>query len=171
MNDFEKQLFDIRRSVRYHMKRCRFYDSFHDVITALNVMLGVSAIYSLLSNLLTTNTIAMIVSFISAMGVIDLVIGTSRKARVHNDLANKFIDLEQYMLGKGEESLKRVISKRLEIEKTEPPVLSVLDVICHNEQVLADGYDKKYLQNIGWGQRLLSNFIDFRIHTLGDNKS
>ncbi len=167
MCDFDKQLFDIRRSVRYHMKRCRFYDSFHDVITALNVMLGVSAIYSLLTNIISTNIIAIIVGFISAMGVIDLVIGTSRKARLHNDLANKFIELEQYMLGKDEESLKRVISKRLEIEKTEPPVLSVLDVICHNEQVLADGYDKSHIQKIGWGQRLLSNFIDFRTHTLG----
>ncbi len=50
--------------------------------------------------------------------------------------------------------------KRLEIEAEEEPPLRVLDVLCHNEQVLAEGRGQLY--EIGPNQKLLSQWTDWR---------
>lgn len=164
--EFDNELFDIRRSVRYHMRRCRFYDSFHDVTTALSVMLGVGAISTLLSGSLSSNHVAVIIGVVSAFGVLDLVIGTTQKARLHNSLAGKFVDMEKRMLKDGDTCLKEIQLARLETEKEEPPVLDVLNVICHNELMTAMGYDRSQLAKIGWFQRMSANFFDFRSDTI-----
>jgi hypothetical protein len=51
---------------------------------------------------------------------------------------------------------------RLEIEKDELTVLDVLNVICHNEVMKADGYTSSQLAKIGWFQRMAANWFDFR---------
>lgn len=163
--ELNKQLFSIQRSVRYHMHRCRFYDSFHDVSTALTVLLGIGAIYATLSTALGSSAVVAIGAIISAIGIFDLVMGTTRKARLHNSLANKFIVLEKHILAESI-SLKRAKLGRLDIEKEEPPVLDVLNIICHNEVMTAMGYKKKHLAKIGWFQRLVSPLFDFAPHKI-----
>jgi hypothetical protein len=44
----------------------------------------------------------------------------------------------------------------------EPPVLRVLDALCHNEELRAMGYATSQMAKIGWLQRLLAPFIDIR---------
>lgn len=163
---FDGELFDIRRSVRYHMHRCRFYDNFHDISSALSVILGVAAIATVLSSVTSKEVVALMGAFVSLIGVLDLVIGTTQKARLHNSLAGKFVDLEKRMLKEGLPCLDDVKLARLEIEKEEPPVLDVLNVICHNEVMKADGYLPSQLAKIGWFQRRLANWFDFRPYAI-----
>lgn len=163
---FEGELFDIRRSVRYHMHRCRFYDNFHDVSTALSVILGVATVATVLSSVVSNGTVAAIGAFVSLLGILDLVIGTTQKARLHNTLAGKFLDLEKRMIREGVSCLDDVKLARLEIEKEEPPILDVLNIICHNEVMKAQEYSTGQLAKIGWFQRLVANLFDFRPHAI-----
>ena len=55
-------------------------------------------------------------------------------ARQHNDLAREFIGLERDLVRVGDvtpERLAELTARRLDIEAAEPPILRVLDAMCH----------------------------------------
>ena len=62
--------------------------------------------------------------------------------------------------------IHRLRAGRLEIERDEPPVLRVLDSICHSELLRATGYDRSQYVEIAWYQRLLAQFVDVREHAI-----
>ncbi|SFT82942.1 hypothetical protein SAMN05192563_1004233 [Paraburkholderia aspalathi] len=67
------------------------------------------------------------------------------------------------MLGKPSEDVYQMTSeKRLDIESEEPPILRVLDCLCHNEQMRSEGYPREDLAKIEWWQRLFAQFFDLR---------
>lgn len=101
----------------------------------------------------------------AVFSVIDLVVETARLARLHNDLAKKFFELEKEIINSedsNDNTLSKFTTHRLDIEANEPPPLKVLDSICHNELLRAMGYDKSEFVKIKWYQRLFSQFIDIR---------
>jgi len=75
--DYHELLFAVRRSVCYHMRRCRWYESWHSVTNALGVIFGSATIFSILSNLHILFPIVAAAVFTIA-SAIDLVIGTTR---------------------------------------------------------------------------------------------
>lgn len=76
----------------------------------------------------------------------------------------KYVELEKRMLGEpSEELLLEVSTARLTIEAEEPPVMHVLNSICHNDMVRARNYAKKYFLEIGWFQALLAQIIDINV--------
>jgi len=111
-------------------------------------------------------------------GAFDLVVGTARAARLHADLAREFFALEKAMVkidSPDKSDLQRIWAQRLELEATEPPVLRVLDSICHNELLRAMGYapDDDAMLVIAWYQRVLAHFLDvrdYKIVTLGEKR-
>ena len=48
----------------------------------------------------------------------------------------------------------------------EPPVLVVLEQICYNEQLNAEGLPREMMTKIKWYQRLFANYIDIFPHSL-----
>lgn len=99
---------------------------------------------------------------ISVLVSIDLVVGTVSKAKLHNGLKQQFIFLESSMQKNGEEDsnkLREWKSERLSIEALEPPVLRVLDTLCHNELIRAMGYKDDY-RPLGFFQRKFAHFVD-----------
>ena len=131
-------LFSIRRSVRYHMRRRRFYEIWNTA-TVTVALLGGSATAAFVlfsfSNLYFTMYLTIglpaLVTFVSS---IDLAVGTCRKGNEHGDLARRFNMLEQeFASGENldDETHERLSRRRLEIEASEPPVLRLLDVMCH----------------------------------------
>ena len=56
--------------------------------------------------------------------------------------------------------------ERLEIERDEVPVLNVLNLICHNDVMRADGYPGARLAPIRWYQRICAPIIDIGVHRL-----
>lgn len=156
-------LFDIRRSVRYHMRRCRFFDLVHSMASATGVIAGSAAVFTVLSGLGTvwTATSAALVAMISA---IDLVVGASPMARLHNDLAKKLIQLEREIVLSDdltEKSLKQFTSRRLDIEMEEPPILRSLDCLVRNEQLRAEGHPESETVRVPWYQRRLAHIFSF----------
>lgn len=159
-------LFGVRRSIRYHQRRRAFFDRLDQFSNMLSVIFGSAAIYGILER--DYQAMALIASaLVTILASINLVIGSAQRARAHSDFARRYVDLEKRMLGQADEqTLLQVSGERLSIEAEEPPVLHVLNSICHNETMRAMGYKKEDLAKIGWLQRLVAQLFDFREHAI-----
>jgi len=161
-------LFGVRRSVRYHNRRVRYYDRVNKAVTLLSALSGSATIASLLSDLGTEWSIAF-ATIVAVSSSINLVIGTAQQARLHNDLAKRFLELEKLIIlteNPATESILTLTGKRLVIEADEPPPLLVLDSICHNELLRAMGFPRSDFIDIKWYQRMFCHQIDLREHML-----
>lgn len=161
-------LWGVRRSVRYHIRRRRFFENVHKWVMVLTSLGGSAAIISLLAEVgdIWTITFAAGVTFFS---IIDLVFSTDRQARTHDELARQFIELEKDIIETKkptEDDLTNLTSCRLSIEMKEPTPLRVLDSICHNELLRAMGYDKSHQLKIKFYQRWFAQIFDIREHTI-----
>ena len=165
--DWKDLLWYLRRSTRYHMHRVRFFDTFHTYTMAMGL-------------LFTSATVVISPEWTVAVGVLvtilfslDLVIGTTRKARFHHELARRFLELEQQTTLEASPSdavIRRTRGEILRIEQDEPPALKLLNDICHNELVLAMGYPPRYLLPIPRYKKLLAHFLSFEPIVSPDEK-
>ena len=154
-------VFSVQRSIRYHNHRRRFFDRFDRSAKVLSLVTGSAAFAAAVSTHHTfTVAFSALVAIISA---INLVVGPSQAARMHRELAKRFAELERGIrLSKAMDSdtLNMLVADRLLIESDEPPVLRVLDTICHNELCRALGYDECEFCLVGPVQSLFANFLD-----------
>ncbi|WP_093633846.1 hypothetical protein [Paraburkholderia aspalathi] len=155
-------LFGTRRSIRYHQRRRAFFDRCDQFGNVFSLIFGSAAIYGVLDK--DYHALALIASgLVTVLSAVNLVFGSSQRARLHHDLSRKFTELERHMLGKPSEDVYQMTSeKRLDIESEEPPILRVLDCLCHNEQMRSEGYPREDLAKIEWWQRLFAQFFDLR---------
>lgn len=156
------QLFGVRRSIRYHLRRKAFFDRLDQFSNMLSVIFGSTAIYGILD--VNAKGLALASSAaVTVLASVNLVVGSAQRARAHSDFVRQYVELEKRMLQpESEECLLAVKQDRLSIEAGEPPILHVLNTICHNETMRAMGYEKAGLAKIGFVQRLLAQLIDFR---------
>lgn len=156
-------LFGIRRSVRYHSHRRRFYEIWNAVTVTVGAIGGSSAATLFLGDLSgdagwIPGALAGIVAIFSAF---DLAVGTGRRADRHGDLARQFIGLEQRFAhghdldDKQHEELTRA---RLQIEAAEPTVLRLLDAMCHYELMRSLG-DNQPFPRVPWWRRVLAHCL------------
>ena len=162
-------LFGVQRSIRYHNRRRRFFDRFDLSVNALSLMLGSTTVYGVLSNGDDGRVALIAASLVTVFAAINLVVGSARQARLHADLSKRFIQLEKKIIkikNPEENNLFSWCEERLDIEVEEPPVLHVLDTICHNELLRSKGYSKEHYANIKFYQRWFSQIIDIREHAI-----
>ncbi len=167
-DDYHDLTFSVRRSIRYHTHRRSFYDRFNLFVNAFALIMGSATVYGTLKEHWQYLAIiaAMLVTIFSA---INLVVGSSRQARLHHDLCKRFIDLEKKITAchdKNPDNLVLFISERLDIEAEEPPVLHVLNSICHNELAKAMGYGEEHYAKITALQRFFAHIIDIQEHKI-----
>lgn len=154
-------LFGVRRSVRYHIRRRRFFEGFNTLTMGVAIVLSSGAVASVLGGL--PEVAAWTASIVALFTGFDLVMGSVRKARLYDDFARNFIRLEAEMVlvaSPSGEDVRVFTVKRLEFEADEPPVLRVLDTLCHNELARSMGVDDEY--KVGAVQSLLAHLVDFR---------
>ena len=152
-------LFGIRRSVRYHNHRRRFYELWNATTVTIGVVGGSAAATAFLTKLpegwgWLPGVFAGIVAISSAL---DLAVGTAKRADQHGDLARQFIGLEQrFAHGRDLEDTEHeeLTKVRLQIEASEPTVLRLLDVMCHFELLRSLG-DKEPRPFVPWWRRAL----------------
>ena len=155
-------LFGVRRSVRYHARRRRFFDRLGKFITFFTVVTGVGTVTTLLAE----SKIATLVCglLVAVFSTIDLVVGCAESARRHSDLAWDFTQLESQMVKAGDDltdaEIADFICRRLEIESEEPTILRVLDLLCHNELCRALGYEKCHEKQLSGFQIFCAHFFD-----------
>ncbi len=161
-------LFGVRRSIRYHNRRTRFFDRTHKLSTFLSALGGTATLASVLAKAGPAWTLSCALA-VAVFSVIDLVVGTAQAARLHNDLSKRFFALEKSIISlkaPEAENIAELTAQRLDIEADEPPPLKVLDSMCHNELLRAMGYDKSEFVEIKWYQRRFSQLFDLREHII-----
>jgi hypothetical protein len=170
-------LFGVCRSIRYHNRRRRFFDNLQRLKTWLTLVFGSTAMATLLAQTSPAGTQPLLpilfTALTSAIAALDLVVASSTRARLHADLARRFFELERTItLTKDptEDNIRTWRAERLSIEADEPPILRVLDILCHNELLLAMDYPRSHLCDVPWYKRLLAPFMnlsDEGIETVG----
>lgn len=146
----------------------QIFDCWHTITSATGIIFGSATFFALLSqaNPLYAQYAALVVTI---MATIDLVVGISQAARLHDDLSRRFIAIEQQMECAEEPTetlLKELKAGRLEIEAEEPPVLRVLDGLCHNELARAEDWPQGEFVRIRFYQRWLAHFFDIQEHRI-----
>ena len=158
-------LFGVRRSVRYHMRRQRFFDRLDRAAALASLMAGSSTVVALLASV-GEGLVLAAAAATAAAGACAAVFMPGRRARQHNDLAREFIGLERDLVGTAgdltPERLAELTDRRLAIEAGEPPILRVLDALCHNELLTAVGGSDDQRATVTRLQRWLANWTDFR---------
>ena len=104
----------------------------------------------------------IIAAIIAVTAALDVVIGFSERARVHDDLYRRWSDLEAKMIRHGtptEKVLRGWKADRTLIEKEEPTPLSALNVICHNEEAEVREYGEDKLHHVRWYQRAFCHLV------------
>ena len=161
--------FDIDVSIRYHNRRRAFFNNWHKVTTFIGILGGsVGAVafatavgkwwnYGLELGL----GFALLVAIVNAL---DLTIGFSERARMHDALYKKFVVHDAKIEAAGEtseEQIRQLQSERLLIEHDEPPIFNVLYAQCQNEAVRVWRSPTPKLI-ISFRQRVLAQWVRMR---------
>lgn len=165
-NEYNSQLFGVRRSIRYHTKRMHFFSFVSIFMIFLFVGGSLSAAFFAITH---NNTAQILFAFLAFFAAVINVIAFSN-AQIYNRLMKQFATLEKEFVKVADNitgaELSNLINVRLDIEAEEPKIKTILNVICHNELATAMGYpkeDRHHLTNI---QRWLSHFVDIGVHKL-----
>lgn len=170
--EFDRLLFDVRRSVRYHDRRVSFYDRSHKLVLFIILAAGSTGMAAFATEMAASLPIGVKLlpgALVSVAAALDLVLGFPYKARLHDQLKQRFVLLESWMHRRRSESpeaLAEWTASRLEIEANEPPVLRVLDTLCHNELLRAMGYPSSEIVEVKFYQRIFSSLFDLRADAL-----
>ena len=173
-------LTDVRRSVRYHMRRRRYYEGRHRLVSSISTVSGSAIVAVLWTNAPVPSYVPIFIAvLVTVISVWDLASQTVSMARLHSDLSRKFIELEQKLmvinpyLGTGSYDITPSVfnmpsaqAERLMIESDEPPIYRLLDVICHNETIDAYGRNRSDIYHIPWPKRVTANFIHWNTEKL-----
>jgi hypothetical protein len=159
--------FGVGKSLRYHRKRRSFFEFLHHA-TMLVATVGATGAFIALQNEVAwgANAAALLVAVTT---LLDALINYQSKARTHDSLCRSYSDLKAEMVRVGEpspEQLRDWRARRIEIEKDEPTPLSVLNVLCHNEQATAAGYGPDQHYRIWFWQHMFCHFLSLPPSTI-----
>ena len=164
---YQDLLFGVRRSVRYHIRRKKFFQNFRRIVLFFSLVLSSVTVAALAEAVGTTwpQWLKLLpAAIVSVAAGLDLVFGSTEKSWRHSDLARQFINLERRLESRShnfdEMLIRAVKDKRLKIEAAEPPALRVLDTLCHNELMRATGHKKDEMIKVNIIQRLCAPFFD-----------
>jgi hypothetical protein len=155
-------LFDLDKSIRYHQRRRAFFDRLHKG-TMLIAILSSTAIVADLAHTLPFWITLAFAGLLAVTAAADLVVGYSRAASDHHELARRFVDLTVRARTADGTALMECEDERLRIERDEPPIFWALEADCYNEALRArDGLDKPgYLRVVPTWMAWLKNLIRF----------
>ena len=160
-------LFDVRLSIRYHERRQGFFGGLLNATLFASLTLNSAAAGILLSRTPEIwATVAMLI--VATMSAACLAYGARDKAARHDDLRRRFITLESEIRRRDhtDEVAEWGELERLAIEADEPPTLSTIYALCHNEESKAMDFAQDDLIPITKTQRFLAHFIDWKEDSL-----
>lgn len=163
--------FAVRKSIRYHSKRRKFFDSLDYFTKCVTTLTGSSAFVALLpatTLIVYGYPLALILTAIVAFfSTCDLVFGFSKKSQLHDGLQRKFSALLRLILlnNPTDDLVRKWQAERIEIEQDEPTHLTLLTDVCHNEEAIAlDRYDYVLAGIKGWRSYLINWFSFDNFH-------
>ncbi|MFI3219635.1 MAG: hypothetical protein QX189_11015 [Methylococcales bacterium] len=138
-------LFGVRRSIRYHEYRRNFYQKLHKVTNLFTLLMAGAVLLDAAKEGITPDSYVYLGVIAALFAAFDLVIGFASQANAHGQLRERFAQLEIDMMT-GLDSLELWSDyqrQRLLIEKDEPAVYHVLNILCHNELLVSEGVKQK----------------------------
>ena len=150
-------LFGIRRSVRYHDRRRRFYESWNTFTVFVATVGSSAAVAAFLAAAAPPWLAAIAAAVVAVTAAADLAVGTARRADRHGDLARQFFTLERRFVhdkNLTNDEYAEIVDERLRIEATEPPTLRLLDALCHFEVLRSLGHDPSLMPRVPWVRRI-----------------
>jgi hypothetical protein len=169
--DPHELLFNVRRSIRYHNYRRRYFDLCSKVSSFLKVLSGTATLSAVLAKM-GSSIVTTVAAIVAALSTLDLIFQTSQSARLHNDLARRFNVLERKLTVESVERMTKkrlaeLCAERLEIEADEPQALRNLDTACFNELCRATG-ELEYQKHLAWYQKgIFAQLLDIRADSVG----
>src|SRR5580658_561342 len=150
-------------SIRYLSKRRSFFDFLHAFSKAVAAILGGAAFFVLVGgkDVEMAKWAALAVAIVSAL---DVAFGFAERARKADRQDQRFAELAADLEALDPEDLdpkavRNAAEKRLMIEKDDPTVLVALNIICHDEEAVAEGYGEEELHKMGWVQRQCAQIL------------
>lgn len=151
-------------NVRYHERRERWLDGWDRLAKAIAVIGGAATVSTLLATtgspaslFLGVDVKAWIAALITVTSTLSLVFDFPGKARRHYDLRKKYLALEAEMTEATNPEPRRFMSRIAMLEVEEPPRLSTLVQMCHNEIAQSRG---EQLHPVPLWKALLANLLD-----------
>ena len=162
---YEALEWQIMRSIRYHERRERFFKIWHTIVMSAVVLAGAYGIVMLgfKIDLPTWIKLAPMV-ILSVFSAIDVVVGFATKAALYNELKRRFIKIQIKMIDMrdNQEGIDQLMKDVLTIELDEPPILDILNIICHNEVATIKGEEDRMVK-LTSVQRLLAPLLDWQL--------
>ena len=158
-NEVFRMDFYIRRNTRYHMRRAAFFAFLSRSTAFVGVVFGSAAAATLLTESAPWIT-GVLALFVAVFSALDLVIGTSARAWLHNDLRRRYIEIDAALTEIGSPNighLNALWGRIKRIEADEPPVMHALEVLAHDDavrSVFTRDEAKEHLSTLGWFKRM-----------------
>jgi hypothetical protein len=157
-------------SALYHRKRERFLALCDRLGKAFSLIAGTAAFSSLLASAESKSYAGLGVAIATLPG---LVFSWADKARLHSELAQKYIAIQAEIVGVQSAEVTEALTcewhaRLRQIESNEPPTLTCLVRICQNQLALAAGQPEG-VEQIRWWQYAFAHIFDMqaeRIHTV-----
>jgi hypothetical protein len=152
--------FDVAKSMRYHLCRRRFWDTWNRANKIMGVLSGSAVVTGIIGGI---HWLTILAGFIVALfSVLDLVLDFSAHARQADGLYRQWSGLAQDIAGTST-STKQVLAqlrqRRLRIEMEEGPTIDLLERRCSREEALARELPVRDAWQLSVWERRLAQFI------------
>jgi len=147
--DLPKQIkdlmFNIERSIRYHSRRQAFFEMFDAVVNTSNLILGSGAVLALISDRVENWVLGILSAIVAIVSFVNLTMRSAERSALHSQLKQRFMGLLKRIKRLDHNAsdcaalLRKCEEKRLDIEREEPPIYRMVDILAHNEQCRAQG--------------------------------
>ena len=162
-------LFAVRKSRRYHMHFQMTYERWSTLGTLVPAVLAGVTSMAPTSETGLPRVLAGIAAVVAAFA---FSLRTTPRAVMHRDLGQAFTTLEKDIRAAGANTnmakLLEFEGRRLEIELLEPPPVKSVNLLCHNEEVRAGGYDPQRIGEVSIYKRLLACAFALRLDFIRD---
>ena len=154
-------LWGVRRSIRYHDRRRRFFEACHSIVVGSGIALATIG-FAIASKIIDEHWLAVFSVFTMLIFLLDLLFAFSRCACHHTSLKHRFGELEKDItMNNNKDDIKRFVARRLEIEKDEPPIRRALDLLCHNELAKSRAETQDYIYKVTRLQRFTAQIFSW----------
>ena len=155
--------FDVNKSIRYHLARRNFWDSFSRANKIIGILSGSAVVVGITSGSPIVTTISgAIVAFFSAL---DLVFDFGARSREAEDIRREWSLLAQRiaLIDKPtRKELQDLRATRLKIEMSEGPVLDLLERRCAHDEAAARGDPINEAWQLTRWEKRLAQFVVWR---------
>lgn len=151
--------FRIGISRRYNSRLADHYGRLDNLATVINLIGGSTAFANLLGQ---QTQLALYASLsVMVMSAFSLSFRWADKARLYDDLYRQYTRLNERLIRTGDDApglaLREIEADFVTIEASEPAIRNALMIVCHNEEVEAQGATDKH--PLRWWQRMFATMV------------